>query len=99
MAQRRKSNRVLEAHVPWPDHASMVEIPDAKLVHQTPARDHPDNEAVPFPEANSQLATVSGFAHKFDGSAKEVDSGDPMSKRSCWVRGRSRLGVEERGPF
>jgi len=77
----------------------MVEIPDAKLVHQTPARNHPDNDSVPFREADSQLAPACGFAHQFDGSAEEVDSGDPVPKRACGVAGRSRFGVEERSPF
>jgi len=99
VAQRWESKRVLQAHVPWPDHAAMVEIPDAKLVHQAPARDHPDNEAIPFWEADSQLAPVCGLAHQFDGSAEEVDSGHPVPKRSCGVGGRSRFRVEERGPF
>ena len=56
MAQGRETKGILQAHVPWPDHAAIVEIPDAKLVHQAPARDHPDNEAIPFWEADSQLA-------------------------------------------
>jgi hypothetical protein len=99
VAQRRESDRVLQTHVPWPYDAAMVEIPDAKLVHQTPPRDYPDDEAVPFREANSQLAPLRGFAHQFDWSAEEVDSGDPMPKGSCGVGGRSRFGVEERGPF
>jgi len=77
----------------------MVEIPDAKLMDQTPPRDHSDNETVPFWESDSQLAPACGFAHEFDGSAEEVDRGDPVPKRSRGVGGRSRFGVEERGPF